>query len=124
MTKIYLYRRIGNQEWATCDESRFIELSSHKLFTTKICYEAPLSPDHSGGAGEVVLPDGFMICERSIWTEAQVESATKCITMLKNAPGMTDRDLALAAMDAGQCTAPDITLADLACLDKVKELNQ
>lgn len=72
----------------------------------------------------VVLPDGYMIVERSIWTEEQAESAAKCITMLKNVPGMTDRDLALAAMDAGQCKAPDITLADLACLAKVKELNQ
>lgn len=71
----------------------------------------------------VVLPDGYMIVERSIWTEEQAESAAKCITMLKNVPGMTDRDLALAAMDAGQCHAPEIALADLACLDKVKELN-
>ena len=39
-SKIYLYQRIGNPEWATCDESRFIELSSHRLFATKICYEA------------------------------------------------------------------------------------
>lgn len=72
----------------------------------------------------VVLPEGYMIVERSIWTEEQAESAAKCIALLKNVPGMTDRDLALAAMDAGQCKAPDITLADLACLDKVKELNQ
>lgn len=72
----------------------------------------------------VVLPDGYMIAERSIWTESQVESATKCIAMLKNVPGMTDRDLALAAMDAGQCKAPEIMLSDLACIDKFKELNQ
>ena len=60
-----------------------------------------------------VSPDGFMLVERSIWTEEQVESAAKCIAMLKDVPGMTDRDLALAAMDAGQCHAPDITLIDL-----------
>jgi hypothetical protein len=72
----------------------------------------------------VALPEGYMIVERSIWTEEQAESAAKCITLLKNVPGMTDRDLALAAMDAGQCHAPEITLADLACLDKVKELNR
>ena len=40
-SKIYLYRRKGNSEWATCDQSRFVELSSHKLFDTKICYEGP-----------------------------------------------------------------------------------
>jgi len=38
-SKIYLYQRIGNTEWATCDQSRFVELSSHRLFATKICYE-------------------------------------------------------------------------------------
>jgi hypothetical protein len=40
-SKIYLYRRKGNSEWATCDQSRFVELSSHKLFDTKTCLEAP-----------------------------------------------------------------------------------
>lgn len=70
-----------------------------------------------------VVPEGFMLVERSIWSEEQVEAATKCIAMLKNVPDMTDRDLAMAAMDAGQCKAPDITLADFARLDKVKELN-
>jgi hypothetical protein len=87
-------------------------------------HPAPLSPDHSGGGAGVVLPEGFMICERSIWTEQQVESAAKCITLLKDVPGITARDLALAAMDAGQCNAPDITLSDFPCIDKVKELNQ
>ena len=38
-SKIYLYRRKGNSEWATCDQSRFVEFSSHKLFDTKTCYE-------------------------------------------------------------------------------------
>ncbi len=42
---IYLYRRKGNQEWATCDRPRFVELSSHKLFTTKVCYDSP-PPQH------------------------------------------------------------------------------
>ena len=55
-----------------------------------------------------VVPEGFMLVERGIWTEGQVESAAKCITMLKGVPGMSDRDLAMAAMDAGQCKAPEI----------------
>lgn len=61
----------------------------------------------------VSVPEGFMLVERSIWTEQQVEAATACITRLKGVPTMTDRALALAAMDAAQCTAPDIALSDL-----------
>ncbi|WP_024642841.1 hypothetical protein [Pseudomonas syringae] len=66
---------------------------------------------------KVVLPDSFMIVERSIWTEQQVAAATASITLIKNALGMADRDLALAAMDAAQCKAPDISL------DEVIKLN-
>lgn len=61
----------------------------------------------------VSVPEGFMLVERSIWTEQQVDSAAACITLLKNVSGMTDRDLAMAAIDAAQCKAPDITLADI-----------
>ncbi|MCS4284463.1 hypothetical protein M2396_002759 [Pseudomonas sp. BIGb0278] len=61
----------------------------------------------------ISVPEGFMLAERSIWTEQQVDSAAACITLLKGVPGMTDRDLAMAAMDAAQCKAPDITLADI-----------
>jgi len=61
----------------------------------------------------VSVPEGFMLVERSIWTEQQVEAATASITLLKGVPGMRDRDLAMAAIDAAQCKAPDITLADL-----------
>ncbi|MFJ7007638.1 hypothetical protein [Pseudomonas putida] len=61
----------------------------------------------------VSVPEGFMLVERSIWTEQQVEAATACITRLKGVPTMTDRALAMAAIDAAQCTAPDIALSDL-----------
>lgn len=61
----------------------------------------------------VSVPEGYMLVERSIWTEQQVEAATACITLLKVVPGMRDRDLAMAAIDAAQCKAPDISLPDL-----------
>jgi hypothetical protein len=61
----------------------------------------------------ISVPEGFMLVERDIWTEQQVDSAAACITLLKDVPGMTDRDLAMAAIDAAQCKAPDITLADI-----------
>lgn len=69
--------------------------------------------NRSSNTEMVSVPEGFMLVERSIWTEQQVEAATACITRLKNVPGMRDCDLAMAALDAAQCKAPEITLADL-----------
>lgn len=69
--------------------------------------------NRSSNTEMVSLPEGYMLVERSIWTEQQVEAATACITRLKGVHGMRDRDLAMAAIDAAQCKAPDIALADL-----------
>ncbi|MBA1194481.1 hypothetical protein G7007_16725 [Pseudomonas entomophila] len=70
-------------------------------------------PAQQGQRNPIPLPEGYMLAERSIWTERQVEAATACITRLKGVPGMRDRDLAMAAIDAAQCKAPEVTLADL-----------
>ncbi|MEN5305276.1 hypothetical protein [Pseudomonas sp. TWI628] len=69
--------------------------------------------NRSSNTEMVSVPEGYMLVERSIWTEQQVEAATACITRLKGVHGMRDRDLAMAAIDAAQCKAPDIALADL-----------
>ncbi|MES3709068.1 hypothetical protein QC590_12595 [Pseudomonas putida] len=69
--------------------------------------------NRSSNTEMVSVPEGFMLVERSIWTEQQVEAATACITRLKGVHGMRDRDLAMAAIDAAQCKAPDIALSDL-----------
>lgn len=74
----------------------------------------PMPTENRSSNTEMVsLPEGFMLVERSIWTEQQVEAATACITRLRGVHGMRDRDLAMAAIDAAQCKAPDIDLADL-----------
>jgi hypothetical protein len=36
--QIYLYRRKGLSDYATCDRARYVELSQHKLFETMVCY--------------------------------------------------------------------------------------
>jgi len=69
--------------------------------------------NRSSNTEMVSVPEGFMLVQRSIWTEQQIEAATACITRLKGVHGMRDRDLAMAAIDAAQCKAPDIALADL-----------
>ena len=38
---VYLYRRKGNAEYATCDQARYVELSQHKMFDTMICHTGP-----------------------------------------------------------------------------------
>ncbi|ROQ53608.1 MULTISPECIES: hypothetical protein [Pseudomonas] len=73
----------------------------------------PTENRYSNTEQMVSVPEGYMLVERSIWTEQQVEAATACITLLKVVPGMRDRDLAMAAIDAAQCKAPDISLSDL-----------
>lgn len=55
--------------------------------------------NRSSNTEMVSVPEGFMLVERSIWTEQQVEAATACITRLKGVPGMRDCDLAMAAID-------------------------
>lgn len=69
--------------------------------------------NRSSNAEMVSMPEGYMLVERSIWTEQQVKAATACITRLKGVPDMRDCDLAMAAIDAAQCKAPDIALSDL-----------
>ncbi|MDX0622882.1 hypothetical protein GOD54_23570 [Sinorhizobium medicae] len=38
-TPVYLYRRNGLEDWVTCTHSRFVELSSHRLFQTRTLYD-------------------------------------------------------------------------------------
>mgnify|MGYP006910842094 CR=1 FL=1 len=43
--------------------------------------------DHFEGIIDMVgVPEGYMLVERSIWTEKQVDAATACITRLKGVP--------------------------------------
>jgi hypothetical protein len=48
--QIYLYRRKGLSDYATCDRVRYVELSQHKLFETMVCYASPEPEegDHEG----------------------------------------------------------------------------
>lgn len=69
---------------------------------------ADASVQPAGGA----VPEGWMLVERSIWTEGQVDSAAKSVEIVQGIPGATARDIAMAAMDAAQCKAPDVSLSD------------
>ena len=85
----------------------------HEISADLIAENVFGQPAQQAQRNPIPLPEGYMLAERSIWTEQQVEAATACITRLKGVPGMRDRDLAMAAIDAAQCKAPEVTLADL-----------
>jgi hypothetical protein len=55
--QIYLYRRKGLSDYATCDRSRYVELSQHKLFETMVAYTSPSEPL------AVVLPEAERACD-------------------------------------------------------------
>lgn len=46
--QIYLYRRKGLSDYATCDRARYVELSQHKLFETMICYASAEAAERLG----------------------------------------------------------------------------
>lgn len=48
--QIYLYRRKGLSDYATCDRAHYVELSQHKLFETMVCYASP-EPEEGGHEG-------------------------------------------------------------------------
>lgn len=59
------------------------------------------------------LPEGWMLVECGIWTQEQVDEMQKTVTRFRNSEFVDDRALAMAVADAGQCKAPEISLAEL-----------
>ena len=87
----------------------FQSLGQYRSALLKEIAQARAQLPTAGGA----VPEGWMLVERSIWTEGQVESAAKSVEIVQGIPGATARDIAMAAMDAAQCKAPDVSLNDL-----------
>ncbi|MEV1885813.1 hypothetical protein ABZR68_12140 [Pseudomonas aeruginosa] len=59
------------------------------------------------------VPDGWMLVECGIWTQEQVDEMQKTVARFRNSEFVDDRALAMAVADAGQCKAPEISLAEL-----------
>ncbi|MWK59391.1 hypothetical protein GO594_25670 [Pseudomonas otitidis] len=71
------------------------------------------TPPASEQQQDAVLPEGWVLVERGVWTEDQVNEAAKSLSLVMDVPGITARDLAMVAMDAAQCRTPDVTLDEL-----------
>ncbi|WP_457862718.1 hypothetical protein ACT50N_12235 [Pseudomonas aeruginosa] len=80
---------------------RLLPKGKHQL------YAAPVAQaQHS-------VPEGWMLVECGIWTQEQVDEMQKTVARFRNSEFVDDRALAMAVADAGQCKAPEISLAEL-----------
>ncbi|WP_372435647.1 hypothetical protein [Pseudomonas aeruginosa] len=68
------------------------------------------------------VPEGWMLVECGIWTQEQVDEMQKTVTRFRNSEFVDDRALAMAVADAGQCKAPEISLAELLAAAPGKEV--
>ncbi|MFG8723731.1 hypothetical protein ACEPUM_10390, partial [Pseudomonas aeruginosa] len=67
------------------------------------------------------VPEGWMLVECGIWTQEQVDEMQKTVARFRSSEFVDDRALAMAVADAGQCKAPEISLADLLAAAPGKE---
>lgn len=65
-----------------------------------------------------------MLVECGIWTQEQVDEMQKTVARFRNSEFVDDRALAMAVADAGQCKAPEISLAELLAAAPGKEVPQ
>ncbi|HHK4581641.1 TPA: hypothetical protein ACQTYN_005788 [Pseudomonas aeruginosa] len=78
---------------------------------------------HSAQAQHSV-PEGWMLVECGIWTQEQVDEMQKTVARFRSSEFVDDRALAMAVADAGQCKAPEISLAELLAAAPGKEVPQ
>lgn len=78
---------------------------------------------HSAQAQHSV-PEGWMLVECGIWTQEQVDEMQKTAARFRSSEFVDDRALAMAVADAGQCKAPEISLAELLAAAPGKEVPQ
>ncbi|MBX5886640.1 hypothetical protein ISE64_07230 [Pseudomonas aeruginosa] len=68
---------------------------------------------HEPALAQHSVPEGWMLVECGIWTQEQVDEMQKTVARFRNSEFVDDRALAMAVADAGQCKAPEISLAEL-----------
>ncbi|HCT4372275.1 TPA: hypothetical protein OTX76_000947 [Pseudomonas aeruginosa] len=84
------------------------------------CIDKKLEELHDDQAQHSV-PEGWMLVECGIWTQEQVDEMQKTVARFRNSEFVDDRALAMAVADAGQCKAPEISLAELLAAAPGKE---
>ncbi|WP_260477194.1 hypothetical protein [Pseudomonas aeruginosa] len=77
-----------------------------------------------GNSAQHSVPVGWKLVECGIWTQEQVDEMQKTVARFRNSEFVDDRALAMAVADAGQCKAPEISLAELLAAAPGKEVPQ
>lgn len=90
---------------------------SYLLASIKSCVKA----SEDAAQAQHSVPEGWMLVECGIWTQEQVDEMQKTVTRFRNSEFVDDRALAMAVADAGQCKAPEISLAELLAAAPGKE---
>lgn len=90
---------------------------SYLLASIKSCVKA--SEDIAQAQHSV--PEGWMLVECGIWTQEQVDEMQRTVARFRSSEFVDDRALAMAVADAGQCKAPEISLAELLAAAPGKE---
>ncbi|HCL4106760.1 hypothetical protein [Pseudomonas aeruginosa] len=85
----------------------------HRLHFNNLCavvrsalIALPAQAQHS-------VPEGWMLVECGIWTQEQVDEMQRTVARFRSSEFVDDRALAMAVAYAGQCKAPEISLAEL-----------
>lgn len=98
-----------------CDDRLRLTLGQHRAGRIALEGRTPQAQaQHS-------VPEGWMLVECGIWTQEQVDEMQKTVTRFRNSEFVDDRALAMAVADAGQCKAPEISLAELLAAAPGKE---
>ncbi|HGM7116572.1 TPA: hypothetical protein ACKRNJ_001954 [Pseudomonas aeruginosa] len=106
--------KVPGEDWNSLDFHRDLQDMQPG---TKL-YAAPVAQaQHS-------VPEGWMLVECGIWTQEQVDEMQKTVTRFRNSEFVDDRALAMAVADAGQCKAPEISLAELLAAAPVCRLSR
>lgn len=74
-----------------------------------------------GNSAQHSVPEGWMLVECGIWTQEQVDEMQRTVARFRSSEFVDDRALAMAVADAGQCKAPEISLAELLAAAPGKE---
>ncbi|HCI3999071.1 TPA: hypothetical protein NOZ58_003165 [Pseudomonas aeruginosa] len=90
---------------------------SYLLASIKSCVKAA----EDTAQAQHSVPEGWMLVECGIWTQEQVDEMQKTVARFRNSEFVDDRALAMAVADAGQCKAPEISLAELLAAAPGKE---
>ncbi len=91
---------------------------SYLLASIKSCVKA----SEDAAQAQHSVPEGWMLVECGIWTQEQVDEMQKTVARFRNSEFVDDRALAMAVADAGQCKAPEISLAELLAAAPGKEV--